>query len=143
MNRKTLLNRFEEKFIPEPNSGCWLWLASMAGKKEEDSYGRIRVNGSLVDAHRVSWELYKGPIPKGLWVLHKCDVRCCVNPEHLYIGTPQNNVDDRENRGRHNPLFGENCSWSKLSYEQVEQIRKLGEQGIGLKKLSKLFGVCP
>jgi hypothetical protein len=79
---KTLLERFEDKVMYEPNSGCWLWTASVI----PDGYGMINVGGrkgrSML-AHRVSYELYKGPIPAGLDIDHLCRVRSCVNPNHL------------------------------------------------------------
>ena len=77
-----LIGRFESKFIPEPNSGCWLWTAATAGK----GYGVIgyRVAGKRMEyAHRVSWMLNFGEIPDGMEVCHRCDVPACVNPDHL------------------------------------------------------------
>ena len=82
----SLLERFEQKYIPEPNSGCWLWTACV----NRLGYGTIgvgsRSDGSLrtaVPAHRVGYELYRGSIPDGLTIDHLCRVRCCVNPDHL------------------------------------------------------------
>lgn len=95
-----LLERFEKKFIPEPISGCWLWIGGISNT----GYGMIGINGKRTKAaHRISWEIYRGHIPPDLWVLHKCDVRCCVNPDHLYLGTAKNNVHDLMKRG--NPRF--------------------------------------
>ena len=94
---KTLRERFERNFIPEPNSGCWLWLLSLC-----NGYGRIydlqNKRGAL--AHRLSWEIHRGAIPSGLWVLHKCDVRSCVNPDHLFLGTGLDNMTDMIAKGR-------------------------------------------
>lgn len=79
---KPLLDRFNEKYMPEPNSGCWIWL----GYIRPDGYGEIqrgrRGEGTAL-AHRISYELFKGEIPAHLETGHLCRVRCCVNPDHL------------------------------------------------------------
>ncbi len=93
---QTLSERFHSKYIPEPNSGCWLWTAAMVGYE----YGGLWVNGKTDRAHRVSWKLYYGDIPNGLQVCHKCDTPLCVNPEHLFIGTHKENMHDALRKGR-------------------------------------------
>lgn len=82
--------------MPEPNSGCWLWMRSY----DEDGYGQVHHNGKRYRTHRLAWELYRGEIPNGLLVLHKCDVTACVNPDHLFLGTVQDNATDRVRKGR-------------------------------------------
>lgn len=95
--RKDLASRFEEMFIPEPNSGCWLWF----GATVPDGYGSFGIATNKTEkAHRVSWKLHKGPIPPDKHVLHTCDNRCCVNPDHLWLGTNEDNVADRVLKGR-------------------------------------------
>lgn len=89
---------FFEKFIPEPNSGCWLWDHAVT----TFGYGRLRNKGENLVAHRVSWEIHRGPIPKGLLVLHRCDVPACVNPDHLFLGTIKDNSMDMVSKGRMN-----------------------------------------
>lgn len=85
---KSIIERFTEKFIPEPNSGCWLWLSSVA----ERDYGRFRINGVQRPAHVVSYELHLRPVPPGLELDHLCRVHCCVNPLHLEAVTHQENI---------------------------------------------------
>jgi len=98
--RKTIEERFWLYVNPEPNTGCWLWDGYLDGR----GYGRLGKggrSGGLIGAHRFSWELCNGSIPEGLSVLHKCDIPICVNPEHLFIGTQQDNIDDMIKKGRH------------------------------------------
>lgn len=93
----TLRERFESKYEPVPEAGCWLWTASLQG-----SYGQIGADGGggILLAHRVSYELYVGPIPHGMQVCHRCDIPICVNPSHLFIGTQRDNVLDMFKKGR-------------------------------------------
>jgi hypothetical protein len=88
---------FEARFIPEPNTGCWIWTAPLSTQ----GYGWFRCNGQRMHAHRFSLQHFKGPIPEGLYALHTCDNRWCVNPEHLYAGTQSENIRDCVTRGRH------------------------------------------
>ena len=95
--------RFEEKFIPEPNTGCWIWMVGA----NKQGYGLFWADGRPTRAHRFAYAKYVGPIPDGLHVLHRCDVPSCVNPAHLFLGTNADNVADREIKGRGNPPYGE------------------------------------
>ena len=94
--------RFYATTIPEPNSGCLIWLGGM-----DHRYGRFRPCASerefVMSAHRAAWEIEHGPIPDGLDVLHRCDMRLCVNVRHLFLGTAGDNLRDMaaKNRGRH------------------------------------------
>ena len=135
-NREILLERFEEKYIPEPNSGCWLWTAAV----DSGGYGTFWINGTTVGAHRSSWILLVGEIPEGMHVLHRCDTRCCVNPSHLWLGSNKDNVDDRERKGRNKipGLRGENHGMSRLNERVVMEIyNATGSQS----EIGKRFGV--
>lgn len=86
--RASLIERFEAQYIPEPNSGCWLWIGSDDGK---NGYGKIMVNGVRERAHRASWEMFRGPVPDGHEIDHLCRIPCCVNPNHLEPVLPVEN----------------------------------------------------
>ena len=110
------IERFEEKFIPEPNSGCWLWFAASVR-----GYGHFRFRGRQCRAHRVAYEMFIGPIPSGFSVLHDCDTPSCVNPQHLRLGTQADNMRDMMDRGR--TLTGSRNHSAKLTEDDVLAIR--------------------
>lgn len=88
--------------IPEPNTGCWLWTGCCA--KGKFNYSKIRIKNKCLLAHRVSYEEFIGPIKNNLFVLHKCDTPSCINPNHLFVGTASDNMQDMVNKNRH-PVF--------------------------------------
>lgn len=91
---------FNEKLdfytYPDPETGCWLWGGSVTGR----DYGGVYNGHKIVLAHRASYERFNGPIPKGLNVCHKCDVPMCINPDHLFLGTQRDNLQDAARKGR-------------------------------------------
>lgn len=95
---KTPGERFDAKVDKSGPGGCWVWT----GKRSREGYGRFSLDGRLVNAHRWSWERAVGPIPNGLLVCHHCDNPPCVNPEHLFVGTIQDNTRDMLAKGRGN-----------------------------------------
>lgn len=134
----SVLDRFEKKVNKFGSSGCWIWLAC----RNREGYGTFSLHGVQL-AHRVAWQLYKGPIPndptynKGPYrstpsnVLHNCDNPSCVNPEHLFLGTHAENILDSVIKKRWNRPTGENCHLAKLTSEIVREIRcqkKLSEE---------------
>src|SRR3990167_6546252 len=119
--RVPLKDRFEEKVMPIPWSGCWIWMGGFRSDRPTitDDAPKQRTR----TAHRVSDELYKGAIPPGVCVCHTCDVPECVNPNHLWLGTTQENTKDRDNKGRQWHPVGELQGNSKLTWDKVAGIR--------------------
>lgn len=131
---KTTEQRFLEKVAPANEAGCHLWKAS----KSIYGYGLFCVDGRMSAAHRVAWKIANGPITGGLHVLHKCDVRACCNPEHLFLGTHAENMADMNRKGRQVPPIGSKNGQSKLTErEAVEIFCSEGTQ----KSIGARFGV--
>lgn len=105
MKDLSLQERFEVSYVPEPNSGCWLWF----GSTNRRGYGSIQENGKRLGAHRLSWTIHNGEIPEGYFVCHTCDNPCCVNPGHLFLGTHQDNMTDMCKKGRHKNTKKTHC----------------------------------
>lgn len=128
--------RFDMQYIPEPMSGCWLWIGSV--RNEQIPYGRIMVNGKSVQATRFSYERFVGEVPQNMFVCHRCDNSICVNPHHLFLGTPKDNMDDMAEKGRKYRQKG-TIHWnSKLSEEDVIAIRNSESKSV---VLAKQYGV--
>lgn len=146
----SIFERFWRKVTK--TDSCWMWTGCVS----TDGYGRIKLDkpSSLNrTTHKLSWEIANGPVPDGLFVLHKCDVRRCVNPEHLFLGTQQDNVDDMLSKGRNQRGSGhymarrgggkgEDNRASKLTEAQVLEIRaRYKPRTVGVDVLAKDFGV--
>ncbi len=128
-------SRFDQGYIPEPNSGCWLWDQSQGA----GGYGMFELGGRSHGAHRISWQLHVGDIPVGQFVLHKCDVRCCVNPDHLFLGSARDNVLDMHMKSRNgNPRGAENGN-ARLSEFEVRVIRKHRFEGRSLRHIAEIM----
>lgn len=122
----------------QKSDGCWLWTGALSGT----GYGNLRIGGKYWRAHQVSWVLTYGEIPKGIFVLHKCDNPPCVRPDHLFLGTGLDNTRDASRKYRLHP--GERNWSAKLTEDQVKQIRSKQINGrIDVLKLALEFGCSP
>ena len=136
MNKRPLMDRINEKI--DKTGSCWKWTGAL----DSNGYGSIMLTNKALNLRtaakvcRILWETLNGPVPEGKYVLHKCDVRACVNPDHLYIGTPSNNMQDMWDRGRHpKPKLH-----AVMNIQDVLEMRKRYDQGESMKHLAKHFG---
>lgn len=121
-----IISRFFAKVNQHADNGCWEWTAHCT----KNGYGRMKIEGKHKLAHRFSWEIHKGDIPeidgsdyRGTCVLHRCDNRKCVNPDHLFLGTHKDNINDMMGKHRNAQLCGELQGSSKLNEGNVTEIR--------------------
>lgn len=136
-----VLARFSEKYVVH-ESGCWLWTAAKSGT----GYGKFRVGKRSFDAHVISWRIANGgePVPVGKLVMHSCDVRGCVNPAHLSIGSTSENMRYAYRDGRLDHVIrrGCNCKHSKLTPDLVREIWKLFQpRRFGARRIASALGV--
>ena len=128
-----LLKRLQKK----PN-GCWEYQGALTSR----GYGNIRVDGTNYLAHRYSYIVHIGEIPKGMLVCHSCDNPPCCNPAHLWLGTQSENMKDMVKKGRTNLLYGEDATSAKLTEREVLEMRELFKSGhFTSVDLSRIYGV--
>jgi len=121
--RIPLSEKIERLSVKIPESGCWIWIGSL----NLGGYGKTGLGkGFGISAHRASYEEKFGKIPNGLMALHSCDVKCCVNPDHIFLGTQQDNMDDKVSKNRQ--ANGEKHGMSKLKEEEAKEIKYSKEE---------------
>jgi hypothetical protein len=145
----SIQDRFWKNIQKTPT--CWNWI----GDIRTNGYGRLNVHGRSISVHRFSWKLHFGEIPAGLFVCHHCDRKICVRPDHLFLGTPSDNIRDAKRKGRmasgdrngmklhpERTARGINHGQAKLTEDEVRQIRFLyTPRIISQPFLAKLFNV--
>lgn len=133
LNRRNI--PFSERYVVGKNTGCWLWLNANPHNRygSWSAFGENRPN-------RASWVMHNGAIPEGYLVLHKCDRPGCVNPDHLFLGTQDDNMKDMKSKQRARVSKGTNNTNSKLSEQQIHSIRN---SSLTHRELSEFFGVNP
>lgn len=133
MPMTSIHDRLMRKTIPVTECGCWIFYGAQTSR----GYGQIGIQGKSQLAHRVSYELFCGPIPDGLDVMHSCDLPICINPDHLSVGTRQANMDDMVNKKRQ--AFGEKNARARITEADVLAIRSYPGS---LRETAKIFNVC-
>lgn len=127
------------KKIKKKKSGCWEWQSG----KGTNGYGVSSINGKNMQAHRHFYLVFKGNIPKEKQINHKCDNPSCVNPDHLWVGSQKENMEDKKNKGRCADKRGEKHHLSRFVEDDVKKIREMYKYGVTQKIISKVFKCDP
>lgn len=122
--------------ISKDKNGCWIWGGSI---NKANGYGYMSMDGVNMSAHRASYSAFVGEIPAEMFVLHKCDVRACCNPDHLFIGTHMDNMNDMRKKRRY-PL-GDNHYNTKIPDSRIDEIKQRKRNGERADALASEFGV--
>jgi hypothetical protein len=129
------VQRFHAGYVVNEQTECWEWQRNI----QSNGYGHMKHSGKARSVHRVSYEMHKGEIPDGAYVLHRCDNKCCVNPRHLFLGTALDNRLDMQSKRRH--AHGERVNTAKLTEAQVLEIYALSDNGMGSPRIAKRVGI--
>lgn len=137
INQQSLKSRLLKNKLVDEN-GCWIWQRAVF----YTGYPQIKIARKTSYAHRASYEVFKGQIPRGLNVCHKCDIRLCINPEHLFLGTDLDNERDKKSKMRH--VYGTKNGRAILNENKVVFIRRLYKTGnFMIKELAIIYNLSP
>lgn len=136
-----MIKKIGDRYIINKETGCWEWTGGM----RPNGYGvvvlGIKYLPASIRAHRFSWMAFNGEIPDGLFVLHKCDNRKCINPNHLFLGTHKDNAEDRERKGRDNRPFGEAVYSAKITNDIAAYIKYDIQNKMSRSDVLKKYGI--
>ena len=135
-----LIASFHERYVVVDRgylTPCWEWKTRVG----RAGYGGVMMDGKTYVASRVSWTIFRGAIPEGLWVLHHCDNPPCVNPDHLFPGTRTDNIADMERKGRAKHPRGEAHGMAVLTEGDIRKLRELQRAGNSLRAIASVLGV--
>jgi hypothetical protein len=135
--KKPAEERFWKYVNKDTGTSCWEWTGCL----EIAGYGKLRVNGKNIKAHRFSYQLHKGEIPDGMFILHSCDNPKCIRPDHLSIGTHAENMRDMINKNRDNKAKGSAAGQAKLTENQVIEIKQKLNLGIKQKIIAQEYNI--
>jgi len=136
---KSKVTIYPRHYIPEPNSGCWLWT----GRIMRNGYGQAHGYNPrrVISAHRASYQYFIGPVSRGVQVCHRCDVRSCINPDHLFLGSAKDNQTDMAAKGR--SLRGSRHNLALLHERDINPIRRRVAAGEPYRSIAKDYGIAP
>lgn len=134
---RKVMERFVDKVDIKGDDECWEWLGGI----DKDGYGKFKINGKDIRAHRASWLIHDGEIPSGSFVLHNCDNPSCVNPKCLFLGTSKGNSFDREMKDRENHTSGERYINQTTTWEIVDNLRNDAMNGMTQKELVEKYKI--
>lgn len=139
--QRTIVGLTDDPSLPWDSFPCILWPFSLKGQgyAEGRGYGAVYAGGRLSSAHRQAWIAANGPVPGSLHVLHHCDVRRCIRPIHLFLGTCDDNLKDCSTKGRMHP--GESNPGAKLTEDQVREARLRLADGESQRSIARSFGI--
>ena len=130
----------EERYVVNPETDCWEWIAANSGGGPGNCYGILRREGHN-RAHRYMYATHVAPIPDGHEVMHRCDNTLCVNPDHLTTGTHADNMRDMARKGRSDPCRGSQNGCAKLNEKKVREIKDALKRGEQCAALGRKYGV--
>lgn len=142
---ETIKSRLLSRVVVDQTTGCWNWT----GATSKFGYGRMGIDNRTYSAHRVSYQVFRGEIPEGLCVCHKCDNPPCINPDHLFLGTHSENIQDAYRKGRVLPPEGDMSQYKKghkafnrvLPDNQVVEIKRMIKAGIAPSEIARKVNV--